>query len=326
MEDVATAPAPGEDASRRRSTLLRIAAPAMLAIVLVAVAVWMTGPSPRPADEGFPTAPPPLALPGDVPDDSLLARAAAALAGGDLDAANAGFTDVVAADRDGEVGQVGLVLSRWRSTGPVSVERDLAQLRREYPDSAFVALHLGMVQTLLDEPRAARATLDEARELGQAAGDETSLRMARLADDLLHPDAFRGDLPVLVTIDEVSGADRAALRELLDAVQSGDRREAAVIAGRVGPGDDPMLRVAAAVASFDKDDPDATVDQLDAIAAAGSTPTAVRDRARMLSALAGAWGGGSRSEACVGLRRAASPDADRATRRLAVPISRELCA
>ena len=310
----------------RRAQLLRIGGPVLLAIALVGAAVLMTGPAPRPADEGFPDQPPPLALPSDVAADSLLARAAASLAAGELQTARTAFTDVVAEDREGEVGQVGLVLSRWTSTGPVSVERDLQQLAREYPESAFVALHLGMVQSLLEEPRAARASLDDARELGRAAGDETSLRMARLADDLLHPDAFRGDMPVLVSADEVSPSARPILRQLLTAVQGGDRLEAARRARDIGRGADPMLRVAAAAATFDKDDPDATVDQLEGIARSGGASVAAADRARMLAALALAWGGGSRAEACVGLRRAAGAASDPGTRRLAAPISAELCA
>jgi hypothetical protein len=303
-----------------------IAGPLLLAALLVAIAVVMVGPAPRPADEGLPTSPPPLALPSDVPGDGPVARAAARLATGDLDAARAAFIDIVAEDRDGEVGQVGLVLSRWRTTGPISVERDLRQLVREYPDSAFVTLHLGMVQVLLDEPRASRRTLREAIELGQAAADPTSLRMARLARDLLTPEAFRGDMPVLVAPSEVRPADRADLRQMLDAVGSGDRLAAADLAARLERSPDPMGRIAALVATFDKSDPDPTVERLETLSRQSDVPRAAADRARMLAALATAWGGGERDEACAGLRAGAGASVDAATRRLAGPIADELCA
>lgn len=293
--------------------------------VLVAVAVLMVGPAPRPADEGLPKAPPPLALPTGVADDSALARAATQLAAGELDEARAGFTDIVAEDRDGVAGQVGLVLSRWRTTGPRSVERDLSQLAREYPEDSFVALHLGLVRSVLGDDRAAREALRDARELGHDAADPTSLRMARVADDLLHPEAFRGPMPVLVAPAEVAEADRATLRLLLDAVAAGDRRGVAERAPKLASSDDAMSRVAAVTAGFDKTDPDATVDRLEAIAADAEVPAAARDRARMLAALGHAWGGGDRDEACTSLRRSTAAASDPGTRRLAAPISAELC-
>jgi hypothetical protein len=302
-----------------------VGGPIALAVLLVLASVLMTGPAPEPADQGLPKDPPPLALPADVADDGAVATAAAQLAAGDLDEARAGFTDAVADDHDDVVAQAGLILSRWRTTGPVSVERDLGQLAKEYPESAFVALHLGLVQTLLDEPRAARASLRDAVELGRSAADETSLRMARLADDLLHPDAYHGELPVLVAPDEVPTGERAALRALLGAVGAGDRDRAVELAGAVGHGSSALLRVAALAAAFDKDAPDATVDRLDAVADDEREPVAARDRARLLSALALAWGGGSRAQACVSLRASAKGDVDAGTRRLAGPISKEIC-
>ncbi len=284
----------------------------------------MTGPAPRAADSGFPKEPPPLALPTNVADDSAIAKAAAMLATGVLDAARSEFTDLVANDHDDVVAQTGLILSRWRTTGPVSVERDLQQLVKEYPESAFAALHLGLVQTMLHEPRAARTSFDSAVELGRDAGDATSLRMARLADDLLHPDAFRGDLPVLVSTSELPETERTTLQRLLRAVGVGDHNTAADIAGKVPRDASALLRAAALAAAFDKDTPQLTVDRLGAIADEPTTTTSARDRARMLSALALAWGG-SRAEGCVGLRAATQPGIDAGTRRLAVPIAKEIC-
>lgn len=324
MPDALASPQDSES-DRAPGRLVRAVAVLVGACALVGVAALMVGPAPKPADEGFPDAPPPLALPGEVAEGSELARAAARLAAGELDAARAGFTDVVAEDRDSEAGQVGLVLSRWRTTGPISVERDLGQLAREYPDSAFVALHLALVQGLLGEPRASRSSLREAVALGRDAADETSLRMARIADDLLHPDAFRGDMPVLVAPAEVRAQDRATHREMVAAVGRGDRNAATARAAKLSRSTDALSRVAAIVAGFDKGEPQPTIERLDAIAAAPGTDPAARDRARMLAALADAWSGGDRASACARLRESAGAGVDAGTRRLAGPIAAELC-
>lgn len=324
MDDAAPTPATAtRHATGRRHVALRYGVPILAAAALVLVAFLMVGPEPKRADAGFPKQPPPLALPSDTPEGSPLAAAAVALAAGELDEARRGFVDVVAEDQDGVAGQVGLVLSRWRSTGPVSVERDLRQLVREYPDSALAALHLGLVQTLLEDPRASRQSLREAVRLGHAAADPTSLRMARLANDLLHPDAFAGDLPVLVAPNEVSPADRSELRRLLDAVRIGDARQvrtrSTALAGSTG-----LLGVAVVSAGFDKDEPEVVVERLEAIAD-GSEPAAVRDRARLMATLAELWGGGDRAGGCTKLAASTTAAIDPATSRLARPIESELC-
>ncbi|MCW2927738.1 MAG: hypothetical protein JWM86_1706 [Thermoleophilia bacterium] len=305
--------------------VLRIVVALLVAGALLGGAIALVGPAPRSADESFPDSPPPLALPSDVDADAPVARAAAKLAAGQLDAANAGFVDVVADDQDDVVGQVGLVLTRWRSTGPRSVERDLQQLTREYPESAFAALHLGMVQTVLRDQREARATLRSAVELGRDAGDPTSLRMASLADDLLHPDGFRGALPVLVAADEVAPAVRPQLRALQDAVAAQDRSAVARAAARLEAGSDPMARIAAVAGSFDKDEPDATVDRLEELAGSPALEPAERDRARLLATLARLWRGDGRSDGCSRLAASTTAATDAATRRLATPIRGELC-
>lgn len=317
-------PSPTQRAASWRShPAIRVGASIAAVGLLVLVAVAMVGPSPKPADAGFPKQPPPLAVPSGTPDDAPLAKAAAQLAAGELDAARSGFTDVVAEDQDGVAGQVGLVLSRWRSTGPVSVERDLRQLVREYPDSALAVLHLALVQAVLDDPRASRESLRETVRLGHAAADPTSLRMARLANDLLHPAAFQGNLPVLVAPNEVPAAVRTQLRAMLEALQNGDalevRARSEALAGSRG-----LTGVAVVAAGFDKDDPDAVVDRLEAIASSRE-PAAVRDRARLMATLAEMWGGGERGVACTALATSTRTSVDASTRRLAIPIETELC-
>lgn len=315
----APSPASGRPALRLALVLVFLGA-------IVGASVLLVGGKPRPADDGFPDAPPPLALPSDAAADGPLAKAAAQLAAGRLDAANRGFVDVVAEDQDDVAGQVGLVLSRWRTTGPRSVERDLAQLTKEYPESALAALHLGMVQTLLDDGRVARATLRDAVELGQDAGDPTSLRMARLADDLLHPSTFRGPLPVLIAPDEVAPALRGQLRSMLTAVGERDRATVAKTAAVLTRSSDDFAVVAATAAAFDKDEPDVTVDRLDELAADSRLATPARDRARMLAALAMLWRGDDRADGCRALEASTEATVDAGTRRLAAPISAELCA
>jgi hypothetical protein len=317
----------GENGSTRGRTL-RFVLVLAVALGIVALSTWMVGPRPKAPDTGFPDDPPPLAVPSGM-EKTPLGRSAALLATGDLGGARAGFTDIVAADPDGVAGQVGLVLSRWRSTGPESVERDLNQLTLEYPESALAALHLGLVQTLLNQDREARVTLRNTIELGRTAQDATSLRMARLADDLLHPTAFGGVFPVLVQADDVADGDRPALRKLLAAVTADDLAAAAKVAGTLDRSNDAMARVAATAARFDKDDPDATVARLEAIAALPATPRPAADRARFLAALAELWGHGrkvaDRGDGCAKLQPSTAAGIDPRTRRLAVPIEAELC-
>lgn len=305
------------------SPIARLLGLLVLAGLLVGIATWQVGPTPRPADEGLPTSPPPLALPSDEPDGSALSRAAAELASDDLQDANRRFVDIVAEDREGEAGQVGLVLSRWRSTGPISVERDLRQLAREYPESAYVALHLGLVQLLLEEDRLGRETLRTARELGLEAADPTSLRMARLADDLLNPGTFAGTMPVLVQPAEAAPAHRADLRRLLAVVAAGDRTAAARLAGELERTGDPFAELAATAARFDKGDSAPTVEALQGIAR-GATAAPVRDRARFLAALADLWAGGDRDRACAVFEELVR-SGDPGTKRLAGPIRGEVC-
>jgi hypothetical protein len=308
-----------------RGMALRAALVLLVAVGVVALATWMVGPKPKAADSGFTKTPPPLVLPSGTAKDSALGRSAALLASGQLAGARAGFTDIVAEQPNGIAGQVGLIFSRWKSTGPESVERDLNQLTLEYPDSALASLNLAFVQARIGEARAARSTLRSTLELARAAHDPTSLQVARYADDMLHPDAFLGGFPVLVQPDEVATADQASMRRLIAAVSADDRVAATRVATTLGRSTDAMARVAALAAQFDKDDPSATVDRLTALGAAKATPPAARDRATFLAALAGLWGGGDRTTGCARLQASTSAQVDLATRRLATPIAAKLC-
>jgi len=305
----------------------KIALVLLVVIGLIAAAWAITGPAPQDADDGFPKQPPPLVLPSDVTPTSAVGRAGAELAVGDLKGARERFVDIVAEAPDDEVAQVGLALSGWRTIGPVSVERDLTQLDREYPESALIAAHLGIVRVELGDRRGGRQALRDAMARGRAADDATGLRMARLADDLVHPGTFRGYVPVLVRPKEVPVPDRAQVRALLSAIAQDDRMGAAKLAAALGGGAsvDPMVRVAAAVATFDKDEPQVTVDRLDALVADPTLSDVASDRAEMHAALAQIWAGDAREAACTRLARSSRLGVDVATRSLATPIHRELC-
>src|SRR5690606_29238035 len=134
--------------------------------------------------------------------------------------------------------------------------------------------------------------------------------MARLANDLLHPDAFRGEMPVLVSPSEVPPADRVRLKRMIDAIGAGDRRRAGALAATLARSSTALVRVAAAAGGFDKGEPDEAIAALEAIAADPDADAAARDRARMLAALASAWSGGDRDVACRALRVSAKPPTD----------------
>ncbi|MCW2922599.1 MAG: hypothetical protein JWM98_3 [Thermoleophilia bacterium] len=327
MADAATRTGDGAPvASRRVSTPVAILGAVLVAIALVGIAVWLVGPKPRSADSGLPKSPPPLALPDGTPTTAPLARAAASLAKGDLDVAHSAFEDIVAQQPDSVPGQVGLALSRWSRTGPRSSEADLRQLALEEPDSAYVALHLGLVQALLDEPRQARASLHDALSLGRATHDATQLHMASLADDLLHPRTFRGSMPVFIQATEVRAEHRAQLERLLTAIAAEDRSEAARIAASIGSSDDAMLRVAGVAATFSKDDIGGSVKELDTLASDARLPKPARDRAALQATMAQLWSGTDRTASCVRLHTLAGAATDPGTRRLAAPIEHEVCA
>lgn len=314
-----------EPAGSRRAPVFVLLASLTTVAALVGVAWWMTGPAPKPADAGVQGTPPPLVLPSGTAKDSGLARAAASLATGDLVAARQRFVDVVASSPDDVAAQAGLILSGWTSVGPRAVERDLAQLVREYPESSVAVVHLGLVQGALRDTRPARASLRSGVELGRAEGDATGLRLARLADDLLHPRAFSGYVPVLVEESEVGVADRRTVHRLLAAVARDDRVAAARLGTALARSGVGLVQVAGAAAQFDKDDPAATAARLDAVVARRGGDRTVADRARLEAALATLWDGGDRSAGCARLRTVTAPSADAATRRIAAPIARELC-
>jgi hypothetical protein len=122
----------------------------------------------------------------------------------------------------------------------------------------------------------------------------------------------------------VAAGDRTKVRQLLDAVRVGDANRVGELSEDLA-GAGGMTRVAVIAAGFDKDDPEATVERLEAIAAGGGEVSAVRDRARLLATIAELWGGGERAASCSALAVSAGSGTDGATRRLALPIEAELC-
>lgn len=294
-------------------------------LVAVGIAWWMTGAPPESVDSGLPTDPPPMALPEDLDTKSGVAIAAGRLATGRLEDARTRFIDEVAERPDDVVAQTGLILSRWRSTGPRSVERDLAQLAREYPEDAFVAVHLGLVQTMLEDGRVARTTLTAARDLARRDDSPTGLRLARLADDVMHPGAFRGYLPVLVRSSEVATADRGAMAKLLAAVERDDRAEVGARAKALRRSSDPMSKVAGIAGAFTKEDPIATARALETAATAAGATKESAARARFLAGLARAWSGRDRELACEAIEAATGSQVPAGTRLLAAPVAKELC-
>lgn len=315
-----TNPAPSTRRMPHPAALLAVAV-----VVAVGVAWWMTGAPPETVDSGLPSDPPPMALPAELDADSTVAVAAGRLAAGRLEDARERFIDEVAERPDDVVAQTGLILSRWRSTGPRSVERDLAQLAREYPEDAFVALHLGLVQTMLKDGDTAQVTLAGARDMARRDDTPTGLRFARLADDVMHSGSFRGYLPVLVRAIEVAPAHRATVTRLLAAVERDDRVEVARLARELDDSRDPMARVAGAAGGFTKDDPLATASRLEALADERGATEQSTARATLLAGLARAWSGRDRDGACELIEASTSAGADVATKRLAAPIAAELC-
>lgn len=313
-----------QQAVRGDGTTGRLLVALLVAAALVAVAWWMTGPAPTPVDAGLPKSPPPMTVPVGAGDDAPIAAAIQRLDDDDFAAATSAFTTLVAATPEDPVAQTGLILSGWRSDGPIAVERDLAQLADEQPESAYVALHLGLVRILIGENDDAEASFAAAVAAGRAAGDPTSLRTARLADDLLHPDGFRSYVPVLIQAADLPSADRPALGRLLTDIAREDRRGAATEAKRLAASTSPMARIAALVGQYEKGKEAALQVQLEPYVAA-TQPAPVRSRALLHQALAQLWSGSDRDRGCALLDRAMGPTADDGSKRLAASISQRLC-
>lgn len=252
---------------------LRVALWGLFAMALVGTGWLMTGSAPREAGGSAPKDPPPLVV--DESAGRRLEEAGAALGEGKLGLAERRFTDLVAERPDDALPQVGLVLSRWRKLGPTAVERDMEQLRREYPGSAEVTVHLALVRIFSGDRQAAGELLRQALAEAQSA-DPPKLHLARRADDLLHPSFAPGYPPLLVGADDLSDSRaRELARALTEAVGDDDRRRAGELAERASilasrPGlaetDRELLRVAAAVAGWDKDTPAAGTRALQLVA------------------------------------------------------------
>ncbi|MBC7462024.1 MAG: hypothetical protein H7287_11730 [Thermoleophilia bacterium] len=313
-----------QQAAGNGGTAWRLLGAVVVAAALVAVAWWMTGSAPSPVDTGLPKSPPPMSLPVGTATNTPVAAAIQQLDDGKFVAATSAFTTLVANAPADPVAQTGLILSGWRSDGPIAVERDLAQLADEQPESAYVALHLGLVRILIGENDDAELSFRAAVQAGRAAGDPTSLRMARLGDDLLHPDGFRSYVPVLVQAGDVPAADRPALGRLLTDIERDDRGGAAKESQLLAKSASPMSRIAALVGLYEKGKEAELQAQLAPYAGA-SQPPAVRSRAQLHQGLAQLWSGSDRDRGCRLLAQAMGPTADDSSRQLATSISKRLC-
>jgi hypothetical protein len=314
-----------QHSSETRTQKLRVLGAVVAAAALIGVSWLITGPAPTPVDSGLPKSPPPMTVPAGTPGNSELAAGIADLAANRFSAATKTFTSLVAASPDDDIAQTGLILSGWRSDGPDSVEHDLTQLADEHPDDAYVALHLGLVRVLVGSNSAAEASFAAAVKAGRAAGDPTSLRMARLGDDLLHPDGFRSYVPVLVQGIDVPAADRAALGRLLLDIQNDDRVAAAKESKLLSASTSGMSRIASIVGLYEKGGEAQTASKLALIAADTAQPAAVRSRAILHEGLAQLWSGADRDAGCGLLAAAAGATADAATRSLSVALRAKLC-
>ncbi|MCW2949797.1 MAG: hypothetical protein JWN41_810 [Thermoleophilia bacterium] len=323
MQQMAATAQRESDTTRPRAW--RFAAVFAITAASIGLAWWITGPAPVAADAGLSATPPPMTVPVGVATDQPLARAIRALTAKRFKTAEAAFTTLVAESPDDAVAQTGLILSGWRSHGPSAVEHDLAQLAREQPDSAHVALQLGLVRVVTGDTAGAEASFHRAVLAGRAAADSTSLRMARLADDLLHPQGFRSYVPVLVQPVDVPVAERATLRRLLVDIQREDRTAAAREARRLATSRSGMARLASIVGRYEKGDENKIAGELDALSRSSAQPAAARSRALLHEGLVRLWSGADRDAGCDVIGRAASPTSDSNTRTLASSIFAELC-
>jgi len=283
----------------------------------------MTGPAPRPADAGAADRPPPLLVTEET--DPEVRRAATALATGSLVDARTRFTRIVAEHPDQVDAQVGLVLSGWTALGPSAVERDLAQLVREYPDHPLPSFELGLVQAARGDARASRPAIGSALDLGRGAGDAEGLAIARLADDLLHEDQFRGYPPVLVAEGDVPAGDRIAIRRLRASLAIDDRGAAAEQAALLAGSASPVSRIAGIVAAYDKSAAEASATRATDLAGAlpRSTAAEERDAVQLHAGLLLAWSGET-ERGCRLVQAVADGVTPSRWRRLASPISAQL--
>lgn len=290
----ASNPDPGQLRSSRRQRWLFAGIGVLAAAFLVALALWMTGPAPKPVGGEAEGDPPPLVLRQVPPASPDLRRAAAALGDGRLALAERRFTDVVAQRPDDVQAQLGLVLSRWRDLGPSAVERDLEQLRREYPGDPSVTMHLALARTLGGDAAAGQTLLATARREALEA-EPPALDLARRADDLGHPELAPGYPPLLVPASSLKAREaRRLLDRIVGAVARDDRELAAEAAARSrawegDAADARLLGVAAAVAEWDKDAPRRGVRALERVAAAAPRPSDARAAAELHRGLLLLW-------------------------------------
>jgi tetratricopeptide (TPR) repeat protein len=255
--------------SPRRRTLLLVGAVCFAAVAAVAVVAFASdgGPTAEPAttEPGLREGRPPLSFALGFRKDAEardLARGAALYASGDTGGAAALF-----AKHDSLEAKVGAAFAAWPDG---SLDR-LEQLAKLYPEIAVVQLHLGLARLWAnsgDPVGAWRAVID----------GEPDTPYAVVAGNLLHPDAPRGlpaFIPSFPASTEVTRlpperqlealrrrAEKGGVRDLLLYGVGLQRVGRSVSAARVFeraatryPGDVEAL-VAAAVGTYDKDEPE----------------------------------------------------------------------
>lgn len=233
---------------------------ALLVLAAAVVVAWkMTGDAPHRAGAGVSNTPPPMVLSAAGDEDADLVAGQKELAAGKMREAQETFTKLVAAHPDGVDAQVGLVLTRWQTLGPASVAADLRQLTREYPEAPTPMLQLGLVQILQGGAAAGNGSLRDARRVARAAGD---FGVADVAGNVLYPKLVPGRPPLFVGSKQVGAADRGALVRLGLALDRRDDLGAAKVGVQLQRSQDPAAHVAGIMATWTRDEPTKTEQQL----------------------------------------------------------------
>lgn len=253
-----------EHAPRRRwNTRVLIA---LISAVAVVAAVWIGGElaGPVPDKPSTPDTRPPLVVVAG-PGEKAMAKGAKLLSQGAERDAERVFSQQATEDTDAVAPQVGIALSKWDRLGPEAVIADLEQIEREYPADPYVMLHLGIANVARDEASGPAGQKWLRRTLDAAAKSKQWEIWGR-ADDLTHAQQALGYPPIVVKSDtwELPEKQRDALAdELGKSMRIGDRPRMRAIASQslreLGSEPAPNLRSALAVATLDKDDPDAAL-------------------------------------------------------------------
>ncbi len=273
----------------------------------LALSWWMTGPAPKSVNRGTTGQAPPLVLPSNVGADDPMRRAADDLSRGRVVRARRQFSRRAAENQNDPMPQVGIALTRWNGMGAAAVVRDLEQLKREYPESRWVALHLGLARLLAGNQVAAMNDFRSTRNEARAAGE---YEIARRADDLLHPTLAPGyPVPLVEARDDAPATVTRAVAGMRSAMVADDRRAAATAAAAAlkqassstsSVDDVSTLRALAAAAMWDKDEPEAQLARIAAVmrASPGRADIALQHAVILL------WNG-KRTDGVASLRRVA---------------------